>query len=144
MTREQFPIVAGFALTINKAQGLTVKEGVVLNLAGGRKYRPATRHGLRGVAWARSESFAMTAFVNLPSWTDFLKGRESDMLQMRLRFCDRLNVLHRRTMARHSSMKTSEAEALAHERWTEERERMPKRRKRCPCRMPCPAGAACS
>ena len=142
MTREQFPIVAGFALTINKAQGLTVKEGVVINLAGGRKYRPAAKHGLPYVAWSRSESFAMTAFVNLPSWTDFLKGRESEMLQMRLRFCDRLKVLHRRTMAKHSSMKTSDDEALAHERWTEERAMMPKRRKEAPCRMPCPACAA--
>jgi hypothetical protein len=28
LTRTQFPLVAGFALTVNKAQGLTVKEGV--------------------------------------------------------------------------------------------------------------------
>ena len=26
MTRTQFPVVAGFALTVNKAQGLTIKE----------------------------------------------------------------------------------------------------------------------
>ena len=31
MTRTQFPVVAGFALTVNKAQGLTIKEGVVIN-----------------------------------------------------------------------------------------------------------------
>ena len=138
MTREQFPIVAGFALTVNKAQGLTVKEGVVINLAGGPKYRPAAKHGLPYVAWTRSESFAMTAFVNLPSWTDFLKGRESEMLQMRWRHTERLKLLHRRTMAKHSSMKTDEEENLANKRWLEERERMPKRRKRSPCRMPCP------
>ena len=138
MTREQFPIVAGFALTVNKAQGLTVKEGVVINLAGSSKYRPAAKHGLPYVAWTRSESFAMTAFVNLPSWTDFLKGRQSEMLQMRWRHTERLNLLHRRTMAKHSSMKTAEEEDLANKRWLEERERMPKRRKRSPCRMPCP------
>ena len=28
-TREQFPVVAGCALTVNKAQGLALKEGVV-------------------------------------------------------------------------------------------------------------------
>ncbi len=40
MMRTQFPIVAGFALTVNKAQGLTVKEGVVIHLVGGARFRP--------------------------------------------------------------------------------------------------------
>ena len=61
MTRTQFPIVAGFALTVNKAQGLTIKEGVVVHLVGGKRFRPASKHGLPFVAWTRSESFAMTA-----------------------------------------------------------------------------------
>ena len=30
MTRRQFPIVAAFAFTVNKAQGLTIKESVVI------------------------------------------------------------------------------------------------------------------
>ena len=138
MTRQQFPIVAGFALTINKSQGLTVKEGVVINLAGGAKYKPAAKHGLPYVAWTRSESFAMTAFVNLPSWTDFQKGRQSEMLQMRWRFTEKLKRLHRTTMAKHSSMKTEEQEEEANRRWLDERERMPKRPKKAPCHMPCP------
>ena len=46
MTRTQFPVVAGFALTVNKAQGLTVKEGVVIHLVGGKRFRPAAKHGL--------------------------------------------------------------------------------------------------
>jgi hypothetical protein len=138
MTREQFPIVAGFALTVNKSQGLTVKEGVVINLAGGPKYKPASRHGLPYVAWTRSESFAMTAFVNLPSWTDFEKGRQSEMLQMRQRHTERLKQLHRKTMAEHSNMKTEEEEDLANAQWLADRERMAKKRKKSPCRMPCP------
>ncbi len=75
MSREQFPLVAGFALTINKAQGLTVKEGVVIHLAGGPKVRPASKHGLPFVASTRSETFHLTAFKHLPPWCDFLKGR---------------------------------------------------------------------
>ena len=138
MTRQQFPIVAGFALTINKSQGLTVKEGVVINLAGGPKYKPAAKHGLPYVAWTRSESFAMTAFVNLPSWTDFQKGRQSEMLQMRWRFTEKLRRLHRTTMAKHSSMKTEEQEEEANRRWLDDRARMPKRQRKTPCRMPCP------
>ena len=35
LMRTQFPLAAAFALTVNKAQGLTLKEGVVINLVGG-------------------------------------------------------------------------------------------------------------
>ena len=86
MMRIQFPVVAGFALTVNKAQGLTVKEAVVIHLVGGKRFRPASKHGLPFVALTRSESLAMTAFKNMPPWHDFLKGRDSDMLRMRLAF----------------------------------------------------------
>ena len=82
MMRIKFPVVAGFALTVNKAQGLMVKEGVVIHLVGGKRFRPASKHGLPFVAFTRSESFAMTAFKNIPPWHDFLKGRDSDMLRM--------------------------------------------------------------
>ena len=82
MTRTQFPVVAGFALTVNKAQGLTIKEGVVLHFVGTRRFRPASKHGLPFVAFARSESFAMTAFKNLPPWEDFARGRDTDIRRM--------------------------------------------------------------
>ena len=92
MMRIQFPVVVGFALTVNKAQGLTVKEGVVIHLVGGKRFRPASKHGLPFVAFTRSESFAMTAFKNIPPWHDFLKGRDSDMLRMRLAFTKMLGA----------------------------------------------------
>ena len=81
--RTQFPIVAGFAMTINKSQGLTIKEGVVINLNGVGRFRPASSHGLPFVALTRSESFAMTAFKGIPGLDDFLKGLESKMLKTR-------------------------------------------------------------
>ena len=80
MTRLQFPVVAGFAMTVNKAQGLTIKEGVVIQLLGGRRFRPNAKHGLPFVAFTRSESFAMTAFKNLPPWNDFIKGEKRGTL----------------------------------------------------------------
>ena len=110
LTRCQVPIAAGFALTVNKAQGLTVKEGVVINLEGGKRFRPAAKHGLPFVAWTRSESFAMTAFKNLPPWDDFVKGRQSDMLRMRQNFVNGLYDMHARTLATHSELKTPELE----------------------------------
>ena len=83
MLRTQFPVVAGWALTVNKAQGLTINEGVVINLAGSARFRPAGKHGLPFVAFTRSECFARTAFKNIPSWTDFVKCRSSDLLRQR-------------------------------------------------------------
>jgi hypothetical protein len=142
MTRTQFPIVAGFALTVNKAQGLTIKEGVVINLLSSGKFRPASKHGLPFVAWTRSESFAMTAFKNLPAWCDFVRGRDSDMLRMRLEFTKVLEGMHEKTLARHSDMKNNAEEQAAHELWSEEQARIAKRQKLSEPRMPCPGCCA--
>ena len=100
MTRTQFPVVAGYALTVNKAQGLTIKEGIVVHLKGSRRFRPASKHGLPFVACTRSESFHMTALRNLPPWDDFVAGWDSDMLRMRLAFTHNMESMHERTMAK--------------------------------------------
>ena len=92
---------------------MTIKEGVVIHLVGGKRFRPASKHGSPFVAFTRSENFAMTAFKNLPPRSDFVKGRDSDMLRMRKGFCQRLGRLHARTLATHSKMKTPEDEAAA-------------------------------
>ena len=143
MTREQFPIVAGFAMTVNKAQGLTIKEGVVIHLVGGRRFRPASKHGLPFVAWTRSESFAMTAFKNLPAWNDFVKGKDSDMLHMRKRFNLELQRKHEHTLARHSAMTTPKLEEIEHELWMEAQAKKAKRSKLEGPRMHCAACDAC-
>ena len=81
--RTQFLVVAGFPLTVNRARGLTIKEGVVILLVGSKNFRPAAKHGLSFVSFTRSENSEMTAFKNLPMWQDFVKGRESNMLRVR-------------------------------------------------------------
>ena len=140
MTRTQFPLVPGFALTVNKAQGLTVAEGVVIHLVGSKRFRPASKHGLPFVAFTRSESFAMTAFKNLPAWQDFVKGRDSDMLRMRLAFTADLEKLHVKTLARHSSMKNNDDENQAYEQWCLAQAQN-KRQKKAGPSMPCPCCA---
>ena len=105
---------------------------------GGQRFRPAAKHGLPFVAWTRPESFAMTAFKNLPPWGDFVKGRDSDMLRMRSDFTKNLERLHQRTLAKHSPMKTPEDEDRAHELWSDAQAQGAKRRKAEPPRMPCP------
>ena len=138
MTRTQFPVVAGFAMTVNKAQGLTIKEGVVINLVGSQRFRPASKHGLYCAAFTRSESFAMTAFKNLPPWNDFVKGRESDMLRMRKDFVARLETMHQRTLAQHSDMKTREDEDAAFDAWKLTQASKTTRSKQSGPFMPCP------
>ena len=143
-TREQLPVVAGYALTVSKAQGLTLKEGVVINLTSGKRFKVAFKQGRLFVAFTRSESFAMTAFKNLPPWDDFQKGHDSDMLRMRKRFTEMLDRKHTETMRKYSQFQTAEEENDAYEMWRESRERESPRRKVEPQqhRMPCPACAA--
>ena len=133
--------MAGFAIAINKAQGLTVKEGVVVHLEGGKRFRPAAKHGLPFVAWTRSESFAMTAFKNLPPWEDFVQGRQSDMLRMRQNVTDRLHGMHARTLATHSELMTPELEERAHQLWTAKQTRRSTGGNAAGPRVPCPACA---
>lgn len=140
-TRIQFPLAAAFALTVNKAQGLTLKEGVVIFLAGGERFRPASKHGLPFVAWTRSESFAMTAFKNLPSWSDFEKGRDSDMLRMRNAYTDKLWEQHTETMQKHTAMAMPLAEEAAHDEWRRTKARNTSTMPKDPPRLPCPACA---
>jgi hypothetical protein len=142
MIRTQFPLVAGFALTVNKAQGLTVKEGVVIHLVGSKRFRPASKHGLPFVAFTRSENFAMTAFKNLPPWHDFVEGRKSDMLHMRWWCTQGLENLHTKTLAKHSFMKNSGDEEQAFEQWRLTQDSSAKRQKKSGPLMPCPCCAS--
>ena len=114
---------------------MSIKEGVALHLVGSCRFRTAAKHGLPFVAFTRSESFAMTAFKNLPPWGDFVKGRDSGMLRMRQDFTRALEQLHRRTLAKHSALKTPALEQAAQEAF---REGQVKRRKLAGPLMPCP------
>ena len=57
ITRTQFPVVAGFALTVNKAPGVTIEEGQMIHLNGSENSRPASTGGMPYVAFYRSGSF---------------------------------------------------------------------------------------
>ena len=143
MWRRTFPIVAGFALTINKSQGLTIKEGTVINLKASGRFNPAAKHGLPFVAFTRSTSFAMTAFKNLPPFGEFQKGRRSDLLRMRYAYEDKLRGKHAETMAKYSDMDNREAEDQAYELWLETQRRRPKRTRQEPHPMTCQACDTC-
>ena len=44
---------------LKKTEGFTLGEGVVINLAIGKRFKAASKHGLPFVAFTRSESFAL-------------------------------------------------------------------------------------
>ncbi len=67
-------MVAGLALTVNKAPGVTVEESVAIHLNGSENNRPALADGMPYVAFTRSESFHMTACCSPPSWDGFVLG----------------------------------------------------------------------
>ena len=113
----------------------------MIHLVGGKRFRPASTHGLPFVACIRSESFAMKAFKNLPPWGDFVQGRQSDMLRMRQNFTERLHGMHARTLATRLELKTPELEARAHQRWTETQTRRSSGKDSAGPLMPCPACA---
>lgn len=69
---------------------------------------------------------------------DFVEGRKSDMLRMRLTFNELLEAMHSETLARHSSLKTREDENEAHEQWCLAQASHGKRQKKTGPLMPCP------
>ena len=81
----------------------------------------------------------MTAFKNLPPWSDFEKGRDSDMLRMRNAYIEKLWDYHRKTLRRHSQMRTATEEEAAHDAWDREKaasdasDALPKEPPRMPC-----------
>ena len=132
-TRRQFPVTAGYALTINKAQGLTLPEGVVIKLSSGPRFKAAAKHGLPFVAFTRSESFARTAFHNLPAWDDFAKGAQSEMLRIRQDFTARLEELHAKSVK--SVFRNGKAEEEAFKQW--QGVQQGKRRAKAPAKARC-------
>ncbi len=120
ITRTQFPVVAGFALTVNKAPGVTIEEGQMIHLNGSENSRPASTGGMPYVALSRSGSFHMTAFCSVtPGDCHF--GRESG---------ERLEGMHRRTTAESSQLSTEEEDGTALEDGSVEQARVSNKKRR--------------
>ena len=51
---------------MKKAEGFMLGERVVINLTSGKRFQRAFKHGLAFVAFTYGESFAITAFKNVP------------------------------------------------------------------------------
>ena len=83
----------------------------------------------------------MTAFRNLPPSQHFLRAEDPGMLRMRLEFTQWLQEPHKKTLAKHSDIKTPEMKDAAYEQW---QSRAAKRHKAEGPPMPCPCYNAMS
>ena len=73
-------------MTVHKAQGLTAKEGCVVDLRVRSKRNPIALPGLAFVAWTRTESFDRLAFRDLPPLLDFFERRQHRDFKQREKF----------------------------------------------------------
>ena len=85
-TRYCLPLRCCWALTIHKCQGITAKEGCVVNFQTATKRNVLLTPGLGFVATTRTEYYEKLAFENLPPYEDFLAIRNTAGFKDRERF----------------------------------------------------------
>jgi hypothetical protein len=86
LIRTATPLRLSWAMTVHKAQGLTAKEGCVVDLRARSKRNPIALPGLAFVAWTRTESFDRLAFRDLPPLLDFFECRQHKDFKQREKF----------------------------------------------------------
>ena len=94
MKRRQLPLSLAWGITIHKSQGLTFKDGDVLDFAHRPNYQPAAQLGLAFVGMSRTPDFDVQAFRNLPDFWDFRKVLKSQVFQYRAQLEKRMDALH--------------------------------------------------
>ena len=84
------PLRLCYAVTIHKAQGMTVPEGMVIDWKS--KMPLASLVGLPFVAMTRAQTVTKVAVKNLPEYVNFLQPRDSKQFKFRKIVEDRSSV----------------------------------------------------
>ena len=120
--RTQLPLVLAWGITIHKSQGLTFRQGCVVDFAHQPNYQPVERAGLAFVAMSRTRSYERQAFKNLPSFWQFRLVLKDKLFQLRSHLEEHLDSLHDDTMLRFFGRARSvEDDVQEHMDWTEMR-----------------------
>ena len=109
--REQVPLRLAWALSISKSQGLTIPEGVVVDLESKCGRKPASDPGCAFVAWTRAQSLEQWACWKLPDFASFLAVRDSRIFKARAAFEARSDVMHEDTLREIGMSPQNEVEA---------------------------------
>ena len=75
LRRVGLPLRLCWAMTVHKCQGITAREGTIVDFQVSRERNPVSTAGLAFVAFTRAEVFERVAFRNLPPFHHFLAPR---------------------------------------------------------------------
>ena len=123
LTRQQFPLVLSYDITVHKSQGLTFPDGCVFNT----QHEPTwfackSQPGLAFVGMSRTTEFALMAFKYVPDYWVFRSVAETDLVKWREKLEKRLDDLHDATAARiFSGHNTVRDDMDHHVTWSEQR-----------------------
>ena len=120
LTRTATPLKLSWAMTVHKAQGLTAKDGCVVDLRARSKRNPIALPGLAFVAWTRTESFERLAFRDLPPLLQFFECRQRKDFKRREKF--ELEAARNHEAYALSQGLTPEEELQQHYAYTEKKE----------------------
>ena len=123
LIRTATPLRLSWAMTVHKAQGLTAKEGCVVDLRVRSKRNPIALPGLAFVAWTRTESFDRLAFRDLPPLLDFFERRQHKDFKQREKF--ELQATKKHEAYALSQGVTQEQEIQQHYAYTERKKGSP-------------------
>ena len=87
LVRVGVPLKLSWALTVHKSQGLTCKEGVVVDMTVVKAGRnPIATPGIAFVAWTRAVTWSHVAFRSLPPLEQFMAIRNRPEFKRRQEF----------------------------------------------------------
>jgi hypothetical protein len=121
--RCQLPLASAYGITIHKSQGLTFKEGCVVDFTHQPQYQPASQPGLAFVGMSRCTAWNNQGFRNLPSFWDFRKVLHDPIYLWRRQFENNMDEKHDATIAAFLGENlTVEADIEQHLLWTTDKQ----------------------